>query len=112
MYNYYFRWLVTILFCASLILFPFSSESDLLTMFVIFVLAALMRMLLSLYAFLKCKLEDDNFGDAAEIEAELNSKRGLYVILCCGALLFILALMVNWSEIFRNFAAWVCSLFS
>lgn len=112
MYNYYFRWLVTILFCVSLILFPFSSKSDVLTVFFIFVLLALMRMLLLFYTFLKYKLENENFGSAAEIEAKLKSNKGLYVILFCGIVVFILALMVNWIENIRNFSAWVCSLFS
>lgn len=112
MYNYYFRWLVTILFCVSLILFPFSSKSDVLTVFFIFVLLALMRMLLLVYTFLKYKLEDENFGSAAEIEAKLKSNKGLYVILFCGIVVLVLALTVNWIEIFRNFANWVCLLFS
>ena len=116
MYNCYFRLLVTILFCVSIVLLPFSSKSDMLTMFFIFLLLAFMRMLMSFYFLLKCKLEEEKIWQKAyspaEIEAELNSKKGLGLILCCGVLVLILALIVNWNEIFRNFYDYVRSFFN
>lgn len=68
---------------------------------------------MSFYLLLKCKLEEEKIWkkaySPAEIEAELNSKKGLGLILCCGVLVLILALIVNWNEIFRNFYDYVRS---
>lgn len=116
MYNYYFRWSVTILFCAAAILLLFSPKSEALSMFFVFLLAAFMRMLLSLYSLMKYNLTEKCFEQKAcsetEIEAELKCKRGLCVIFCCMLMELCLALTINWMSIFRNFADWVQMFFS